>query len=371
MRGDAVQCFLYAIRRLFAKSARRAFGPTMLFVCALAVLVHPAQAQPAQGDVNADGVLNLLDYGLIREHLLERAPLTGELLSRADADRDGALRVADVLYVAKRAVIPPELTILLPGNLPFTLVRIPRGNFMMGPAPGERNSFTREEPAHLVTIDYDFYMGKYELTQAQWLALMGKWPDPVWFPDTRYGVGDDVAAYFISWYDCQDFLAALNAHVTATGQGSATFRMPSEAEWEYACRAGTTTRFYFGDSLSVDDYATDGPAGNWPGYRSTYMWYLGSNLPYGMKPVGTKVPNLFGLYDMHGNVWEWCRDLYHEGYAGAPADGSAWESPAGVNRLIRGGNWIHWAVGNRSAFRYHLAFPELRSALGLRVVRKP
>lgn len=161
----------------------------------------------------------------------------------------------------------------------------------------------------------------------------------------------------IPWNDCQNFITALNTHVTSTSQGPATFRLPSEAEWEYAGRAGKRTRFFFGDSLSVPDGDTDGLAGTLPGNRSDYMWWTFNckgdvNGAYGSKPVGMKLPNQFGLYDISGNVYEWCRDWWHTKYVGAPADGSAWESPTGSHRVIRGGSWEDTLIIScRSAYR--------------------
>jgi len=238
---------------------------------------------------------------------------------------------------------PNEITINLPGNVPLVLVRIPAGSFQMGSPDTERSRWSNEGPVHTVNIAYAFYMGKYEVTQRQWQVLMGT------NPAHDYGVGDNYPVYNVSWNDCQSFITALNTHMTNTGQEPATFRLPSEAEWEYACRAGTQTRFFFGDSLSVDDGWTDGPAGVLPGNRSDYMWFGANNSPYGSKQVGTKLPNQFGLYDMSGNVWEWCQDWYHSSYTGAPTNGNAWESPAGSYRVIRGGNWHHYARNCRSA----------------------
>jgi len=247
---------------------------------------------------------------------------------------------------------PNEITINLPGNVPLVLVRVPAGNFQMGSPDTERSRWTDEGPVHTVTIAYAFYTGKYEVTQKQWQVLMGT------NPASGYGVGDNYPVYNVSWNDCQSFITALNTHITNTGQGPATFRLPSEAEWEYACRAGTQTRFFFGDSLSVDDYHTDGPAGTLPGNRSDYMWFgYNYNTPtYGSKPVGTKLPNQFGLYDMSGNIDEWCQDWWHGNYTGAPNNGSAWEIPVGNCRVMRGGAWNqnHFALYCRSAFRHDL-----------------
>jgi formylglycine-generating enzyme required for sulfatase activity len=249
-----------------------------------------------------------------------------------------------MLYVVE------ETTIMLPGDVPLELVKILAGNFMMGRYLNELSSNIYEDPQHAVTIEYDFYMGKYEITQAQWLALMGSWPGTA--PSASYGVGDNYPAYYLSWDDIQNFITALNAHITNTSQGPVTMRLPSEAEWEYACRAGTTTRFYFGDSLECPSDCSDCAAGVLSGNRTDYMWYCGNNSPYGSKPVGGKYPNAFGLYDMSGNVFEWCEDDFHYSYSGAPDNGSAWlESPREADRVLRGGYWDYDSGLCRSASR--------------------
>ena len=228
-----------------------------------------------------------------------------------------------------------EITITLPGDVPLVLVRIPPGSFLRGSTddPSWSWCYPCEQPVHEVDIGYDFLMGKFEVTQAQWLAVMGN--NPSHFP------GEDRPVEQISWDDiCRPggFLERLNA----LGLGG-TFRLPSEAEWEYACRAGTTTRYYFGDS---DCEPTACPSCELSGYA----WWCG-NSQFVSHPVGRKMPNGFGLYDMYGNVWEWCQDRWHDDYHGAPTDGSAWESGDSPYRVIRGGKWDRNARRCRSADR--------------------
>ncbi|MHC4753704.1 MAG: pectate lyase [Planctomycetota bacterium] len=236
------------------------------------------------------------------------------------------------------------VSLTLPGDIKLELVRIPSGSFKMGSAETERGRYKDEGPAHTVNINYDFYMGKYEVTQAQWMSVMEK--NPVY----RYGIGDNYPISHVSWNMCQQFIAKLNQ------LGVGTFRLPSEAEWEYACRAGTQSRFYFGDSLKGSDTCDDYKAGSLSGNRSQYMWYCGNNgiagkPDFGAKPVGQLKPNAFGLYDMHGNVWEWCLDQYHPDYNGAPTDGRLWLDWAGAPRVLRGGGWDYHARNCRSTVR--------------------
>ena len=225
----------------------------------------------------------------------------------------------------------------------------------MGRYDGEVSGNDNEDPQHAVDIAYDFYMGKYEVTQAQWLALMGAWP--VSPPTYSFGVGENRPVYYIPWNSAQGFVMALNNHIAATGQGPLTVRLPSEAEWEYACRTGTQTRFYFGDSPSAYDVCGDYAAGTLPGNRTDYMWYCGNNyLVSGVKSAGGKLPNAFGLFDMHGNAWEWCEDDWHAYYTGAPADGGAWvDAPRATYRVLRGGGWDDTGRECRSARRKYMS----------------
>ncbi len=254
-------------------------------------------------------------------------------------------------------VLPLEETVLLPGNVPLVMVWIPAGSFLMGCAPGEQDSYSFESPQHAVTLAAGYWMGKYELTQAQWEAVMDG-ENPSYFQGASYGNTDKRPVEQISWNDAQTFITALNAYITDTDQGSATMRLPSEAQWEHACRAVTTDRFYWG---ADPDYTLIG----------TYAWYL-DNSGSQTHDVGTAGttghPNAFGLYDMSGNVWEWCQDWYHDSYAGAPTDGSAWESPVGTERVGRGGGWDN-RKGCRSASRTYAAPSVALDNVGFRLAR--
>ena len=252
-----------------------------------------------------------------------------------------------------------EVTVNLPGSVPLVLVRIPAGSFLMGRYPGEQDSRSDEAPQHTVTIAYDFHMGKYEVTKAQWQAVMGTTP---WYDSLNDPASP---AENVSWNDIVGsggFIERLNQHITSTGQGPATCRLPSEAEWEYSCRAGTTTRFYWGDDPSYTQIGD-------------YTWYRGNAYDVGefyAHVVGLKLPNAWGLFDMSGNVDEWCQDWYHDSYSGAPTDGSAWTVPPGLHPVIRGGNYILRAPDCRLAIRgfSSLEYPDTRiNGLGFRFLR--
>lgn len=316
----------------------------------------PLAAPALPGDVNADGLLTVSDAGLLRAHILGRAPLSPSLLPIADANQDGVLDISDAGWIHARLHV---LSFWLPGGVALELMRIPAGTFLMGSPQEEQDRWDDEGPQTEVTIARDFFMGKFEITQAQWQAVMGNNPS--------YLIGDAQPVESVSWNDARDFAAALNAHVSATGQGPALLRLPTEAEWEYACRAGTTTRFFFGDAPDCGEECSDCAAGFLPGMQSDFMWYCGNNDPFGVKPVGGKLPNAFGLYDMHGNVWEWCQDWY------GPYPGARVANPTGPatgsHRVVRGGSAYALPSYCRSAFRDGEDSPDVRYVdLGFRVV---
>ena len=218
-------------------------------------------------------------------------------------------------------------------------VYVPGGCFQMG-----SNDYDSEKPVHKVCLK-GFWMGKYEVTQAQWETIMGKNPS--------YFKGADRPVETVSWNDCQAFVKQLNAHqVDATLQVAYTFRLPSEAEWEYAARAGTQTAYSFGDD---------------PNQLGEYVWF-GDNSNE-THPVGQKQPNGFGLYDMHGNVWEWVADTWHDNYDGAPTDGSVRGSLDDEKaKLLRGGSWFNGPRSVRSAYRYWFDPADQYYYIGIRLV---
>ncbi len=240
-------------------------------------------------------------------------------------------------------------TFMLPGNVPLVMKWVPGGTFMMGANVAEDGSSPYEFPQHSVTLP-GFWMAKYELTKAQWTAVMNSTP---WDGETKVLFDPNSPAVMVSGNDAQAFFTTVS---TYTGK---TFRLPSEAEWEYACRGGKTTRFYWGDDpvyTAIGDYA----------------WYKGScsTEPFA-HAVGQKLPNAFGLYDMNGNVDEWCEDNFHTDYTGAPADGTAWvDSPRGSWQICRGGHWNEYNVNCRSAARMGYMGGS-SDYIGFRVVRTP
>ncbi len=253
---------------------------------------------------------------------------------------------------------PPEQTIRLPGDALLTMVRVPAGSFLMGRAPDETDGDACEDPQHRVSIAA-FWIGRYEVTKRQWRAVMGTSP---WTGQQNVSDEPDSPAVCVSWYDAKAFCDALNSHAAATDQGTMPFRLPSEAEWEYACRAGTTTRFHWGDdpdSALIDDYA----------WQRRITHRVGDDRAH---PVGRKLPNGFGLFDMIGNTAEWCEDDWHDDYADAPTDGAAWvDAPRSSFRVQRGGCWFSDCRDCRSASRAHgipTGAPDNR-ALGFRIVR--
>jgi formylglycine-generating enzyme required for sulfatase activity len=235
-----------------------------------------------------------------------------------------------------------------PNDVELEMVVLPAGKFLMGSPKSDPDAQDHEFPQHEVTVP-SFAIGKYPVTQAQWQALMGN--NPSYF---QGGPRNPVER--VSWYDCQEFCQKLSE---LTGK---TYRLPSEAEWEYACRSGTTTRYSFGDGADkLGDYAWFGDNSGDSILDSTEIWKNDpENYQSRLKknnnrthPVGQKKTNPWGLYDMHGNVWERCEDGLHSNYNGAPTDGSAWtDNHSRANsRVLRGGSWVSNPEFCRSAHR--------------------
>jgi formylglycine-generating enzyme required for sulfatase activity len=234
------------------------------------------------------------------------------------------------------------------------MVAIPGGTFIMGSPENEEGYHSSQSPQHEVTVP-PFFMGKYPVTQQQWrvVAALKKVnidleSDPSCFK------GDNLPVECVSWNDAQEFCARLSR------MANKTYRLPTEAEWEYACRGGTTTPFYCGETISTD----------LANYNGNYTYGQGQKGEYRKKTteVGKFPANPFGLYDMCGNVWEWCEDGWHENYINAPADGSAWTCPSTEYMLLRGGSWSLNARYCRSAGRFRYSRDYRSYRCGFRVV---
>ena len=254
-------------------------------------------------------------------------------------------------------------------GIPLEMILIPPGTFLMGAPETEAESRERERPQHSVEVSL-FFMGRYPITQEQWRAVAQM---PQEYKELQlnpsYFQGDRRPVERVSWYDAIEFCARLSRHT----ERRRNYRLPSEAEWEYACRAGTTTPFHFGETISTD----------LANYRGTDDQSLGWSGAYGRGTHGEyreqttevehfRAANNFGLSNMHGNVWEWCADPWHENYEGAPKDSRVWDEQnengnnyqnilANLevlmkdkrNRVLRGGSWINQPRYCRSAFRSH------------------
>jgi formylglycine-generating enzyme required for sulfatase activity len=233
----------------------------------------------------------------------------------------------------------------LSNGITLEMVQIPGGSFMMG-SPASR--YESESPQHEVNVPA-FSMGKFVVTQEQYQQIMGN--NPSYFTEKEAKLPVEQ----VSWNNAVDFCLKLSQQ---TGR---EYRLPSEAEWEYACRAGTTTPFHFGETITTELANYDG----------TYTYASEPKGKYLQKTtdVDSFTPNAFGLYNMHGNVWEWCQDDLHNDYTDAPTNGSAWESQDGDIKVARGGSWLNDPTFSRSAYRGTFGKSKLRvNDLGFRVV---
>ena len=238
---------------------------------------------------------------------------------------------------AARQLGPPgEKVVDLGGGVELELVLIPAGRFRMGDQAGRDERFGRQ----WVRITKPFYIGKHEVTQEVWQKVMGT--NPSYFRGAKNPVDT------VSWDDCQEFLKKLNG----LGKGPGWFRLPTEAEWEWACRAGTKTQFCFGDEESG---------------LSDYGWYAG-NSGDRTHPVAAKKPNAWGLYDCHGNMWEWCEDWYDEYTHGWRPKADPTGPVIGALRMHRSGSWAEAAMHCWSASRGATSPGNRNEAYGFRVI---
>jgi formylglycine-generating enzyme required for sulfatase activity len=246
-------------------------------------------------------------------------------------------------------------------GIELEMVEIPGGSFQMGAPKTEKDSSDNERPQHQVNVP-TFFMGKYPVTQAQWQAVASLpqinrelQPNPSRFEGANRPVEE------VSWYDAVEFCARLSQHTDKS------YSLPSEAQWEYACRAGTKTPFHFGETITSE----------LANYCATQTYGAGEKGTYREQTteVGSlNAANNFGLYDMHGNVWEWCLDYWHSNYQGAPIDGSTWFNNddklfnESGRANLRGGSWLNNPDYCRSAFRYYSNCHSRNHDFGFRVV---
>jgi len=237
-----------------------------------------------------------------------------------------------------------EVTVTLAGGVPLTMVRIPAGTFQMGSPATERGRYTNEV-LHQVTLTSDYYMGKYGVTQGQWQAVMGTAMSTAC---GSYGIGASYPVYCVSWNDIRGaggFIERLNAYLSSTEQaGAGKFRLPTEAERERAARGETQSRFWFGDALECDDWDNSVGCAS----ADPYFWW-GGNSGWTSHPVGMKQVNPYGLFDMLGNVAEWCEDWYGD-YISSPQVNPTGPS-TGTYRVRRGNGYSGYFHYSRSSQR--------------------
>ena len=291
-------------------------------------------------------VIPFFDIGDLRKRAVERRPDDG--LASPRHEREGSAQ--------KRKVLPMEGQGWTVPGLDLAMVWIPPGEFVMGSPLGE-DGRDADETQHRVTLTKGFWLGKYEVTQGEWEKVMGR------NPGNRRVVGRDLPADYMSWSDAIDFCRKLTEGESRGGRIPAGYEytLPTEAQWEYACRANTQGAFVDGNSLSSRKANFDG---NFPYGKAEKGAFLGRTIK-----VGSYNPNTWGLFDMHGNVWEWCLDRY-----GAYPEGDTTDpvGPAsGTNRVVRGGSWFDNARYCRSSVRVKSNHSNRREIVGFRLALAP
>ena len=291
-----------------------------------------------RGDVDADGNVNISDVTALIDYLLS-GNASGIVLANADCDQDGNVNISDVTTLIDYLLAghwPGEQEFTV-GGVTFKMIDVEGGTFTMGftgetPTSDEQNAL----PAHQVTLS-SYRIGETEVTQALWVAVMGNNP-------SHYTGDLNRPVETVSWNDCQEFITQLNQ---MTGM---TFRLPTEAEWEFAARGGNMSHGYmYSGSNTLDDVA----------------WNSNNNSTNISQPVGQKAPNELGLYDMSGSVWEWCNDYYDVYSANAQTNPTG--PTSGSDRVARGGAFFNSEGGHRVWFRYHTTADHTADGLGFRL----
>ncbi len=289
--------------------------------------------------------------------------------------------MAKKLVIRRKQATAQYYTEELGDGVGLDMVLIPGGSFWMGTEDEEierlcktydEEWFRAERPQHKVNVP-TFFMGRYPITQEQWRIVAGLEqverkldPDPSYFKEDYEEIDRWTRPVEqVSWEEAKEFCARLSKK---TGR---EYRLPTEAEWEYACRAGTTTPFHFGETISTElaNYRGTDSEDSGKVYPGNYGRGLKGIYREQTTPVGYfKVANNFGLYDMHGNVWEWCEDDWNDNYQDAPNDGSAWFSEISGIKVIRGGSWVDFPDSCRSAYRVDTSRDYRSNDFGFRVV---
>ena len=324
---------------------------SLVLLLALLMLPTTASAAHAQvaaytelGDANCDGVVNIADVSSLIDYLLGDRSQTFNP-SNADTDRSGVVNIADVSslidYLLGDGTWPWEepqaaTETFTVNGVSFTMVGVNGGTYTMGATPEQdSDAIYIEAPIHEVTLS-SYSIGQTEVTQELWQAVMGSNP-------SNFTGNLQRPVECVSWNDCRSFIYKLNQ---MTGE---TFRLPTEAEWEFAARGGNLSQGYkYAGSNTIDDVA----------------WYT-SNSGSTTHPVATKAPNELGLYDMSGNVWEWCQDLY--GSYSSESQTNPTGPSSGPGRVYRGGGWCHPARICRVSYRYYSSQSSTKEYLGLRL----
>ena len=232
----------------------------------------------------------------------------------------------------------------LDDGVSLTLMLIPAGEFLMGSDDSDADAQDNERPQHRVKLSHPFLMGATPVTQAQWRVVADYDVEDIELEaEPSHFKGDDLPVEQVSWEDATEFCKRLSKKTNKV------FYLPSEAQWEYVCRAGTETAYHFGPQITAELANYGGQAGQ-------------------TTEVKRYSPNRWGLYDMHGNVWEWCQDYWHGNYNGAPPDGSAWVDGGDADlRVVRGGSWFTLPESCRSACRNYFSPGDRYSDFGFRV----
>ena len=301
----------------------------------------------ALGSTATDGTLSGVGAAILQVHLYRPGGNDEELRGKIEVSSNGGTAeipvwVEPTVRLGNEIIqFEESLQVLLPRGATMDFVWIEPGSFAMGATAGE-GGFPNEGPRHVVEFGHGFYLGRYEVTQEQWEAVQGSRP---WNTEGGVDYGPDAPATFVNWIDVQSFIHQLNQEL-----GETVYRLPTEAEWEYAARAGTTTPWLVSEEELPD-----------------YAWFDASvNSP---QPVGAKLPNQWGLYDMHGNVWEWVQDWYGEDYYTVSPVFDPSGPEAGAKRVMRGGDFRIAAGGLRSARRFNASPSVPRvSIFGFRIV---